>query len=428
MKIKRFMDSDMRHVLRRVREEQGPDAVILSNRQVDGGIEVITAVDYDEALIQQALGSQPPASDEVPNAPDVFPDPIEDVVPDVAEIEVLSAELNKVDDRQSLVESSPEASLDCAREPALDEMRSEISSLRGLLETQLSGLVWKDKTRRSPLQAQLLRNLSKIGLAPDIANIIANRTGPIENDKSLWREPLLTLTQTIPVAKDSLLQEGGIAALIGPTGVGKTTTIAKMAAQYAMNFGTDDIALICADAYRIGAKEHLAAFANIIGVHVHAASTDDELTALLERLSSKKLVLIDTEGMSQRDRNLSSRLAAFGSNSNRVNFYLTLSAASQEAGLDETLRGFNKVPLAGAIVTKVDEAGQLGCVISTIIRHNLPLAYLSDGQRVPDDLHPAEKKRLWLVNQAVECIQASEPQVSERLMAEKYTEVGAANV
>ncbi|MGI9205872.1 MAG: flagellar biosynthesis protein FlhF [Woeseiaceae bacterium] len=428
MKIKRFMDSDMRNVLRRVREEQGPDAVILSNRQIEGGIEVITAVDYDEALVQQALGPQPAVGDEVPVAADIPTIPLEDAVSDVAEIEVLSSDFTDVDGSRSATATLRETPASSTEEPALSEMRSEISSLRGLLETQLSGLVWKDKTRRNPLQAQLLRNLSKIGIAPDIANIIANRTGPIENDKSLWREPLLTLTQTIPVADDKLLQTGGIAALIGPTGVGKTTTIAKIAAQYAMNFGTDDIALICADAYRIGAKEHLTAFANIIGVPVHAASTNDEVTALLSRLSSKKLVLIDTEGMSQRDRNLSARLAAFGSNSERVNFYLTLSAASQEAGLDETLRRFNKVPLAGAIVTKVDEAGQLGCVISTIIRHNLPIAYLSDGQRVPDDLHPAEKKRLWLVNQAVECIQASEPQVNERLMAEKYTEVSAANV
>lgn len=428
MKIKRFMDSDMRNVLRRVREEQGPDAVILSNRQVDGGIEVITAVDYDESLVQQALGSQPPAASATSDAAVAPARAIDDAVPDVAEIEVLSADLKKVDNLQSAAENVAATPSSSQGEPAIAEMRSEISSLRGLLETQLSGLVWKDKTRRNPLQAQLLRNLSKIGLAPDIANIIANRTGPIENDKALWREPLLTLTQTIPVVDDKLLQSGGIAALIGPTGVGKTTTIAKIAAQYAMSFGTDDIALICADAYRIGAMEHLAAFANIIGVPVHSASTDDELTALLTRLSSKKLVLIDTEGMSQRDRNLTSRLAAFGNNSERVKFYLTLSAASQEAGLDETLRAFDKVPLAGAIVTKVDEAGQLGCVISTIIRHNLPLAYLSDGQRVPDDLHPAEKKRLWLVNQAVECIQASEPQVNERLMAENYTEVSVANV
>ena len=148
---------------------------------------------------------------------------------------------------------------------------------------------------------------------------------------------------------------------------------------------------------------------------------------MLDRHKSKKLVLIDTEGLSQRDNDLSSKLASYGSNSDRVKFYLTLSAASQEAGLDETLRQFNKVPLAGAIVTKVDEAGQLGCVISTLVRNNLPFAYLSDGQRVPDDLYAAQKKKLWLVNQAVECMEFSEPQVNERIMAESYSNVRVAN-
>ena len=436
MKIKRFMDSDMRHVLRRVREEQGPDAVILSNRRVDGGIEVISAIDYDEALVQQALGSQPGGSDDYSELVDVFPDTAEitsEIIPEsvseaAPDIEIVDADLRPV--RAAIDESKDKRIAPPRRnsdEPALLQMSSELSSLRGLLETQLSGLVWKDKTRRSPIQAQLLRNLSQIGLAPDIATIIANRTRPIKTDKDLWREPLVTLAQAIPVVADTLMRDGGIAALIGPTGVGKTTTIAKIAAQYAMQHGSDDIALICADAYRIGAKEHLMAFANIIGVAVHSASTDDELTAILNRLSTKKLILIDTEGLSQRDLDLSSRLAAFGNNVDRVKFYLTLSAATQEAGLDEISRRFNKVPLAGAIVTKVDEAGQLGCVISAVIRHNLPIAYLADGQRVPDDLYAADKKKLWLVNQAVECMQASEPKINERIMAENYIEANVAN-
>ncbi len=426
MKIKRFMDKDMRHVLRRVRDEQGPDAVILSNRRVEGGIEVITAVDYDEALVQQALGSQPDFA--TANLPAGGFSPASDE-PDVPEtdIDVLSAELKPV------IPDADEPSLQVtdarqwSAEPVIARMNEEISSMRHLLETQLSGLIWKDKSSRSPLQAQMLRNLSRIGLAPDVASIIANRTAPIKNSKELWREPLRTLTQTIPVAEERLLSEGGVAALIGPTGVGKTTTIAKIAARFAMLHGSDEIALVCADAYRIGAREHLMAFANIIGAKVHAASTSEELLRLLDRLKSKRLVLIDTEGMSQRDMDLSSRLAAYGQYTDRVKFFLTLSAASQETGLDETVRRFNRVPLAGVVATKVDEAGQLGCILSTVIRHNLPLAYVSDGQRVPDDLHAAEKKRLWLINQAVECMEASEPKVSERVMAENYTEVCSSN-
>lgn len=423
MKIKRFMDTDMRQVLRQVRQDQGPDAVILSNRRVDGGIEVIAAVDYDESLMQTSLGSQPEPTthvDEIPNREMATLPGGEKGIDSVDSCKVINADL-------AAAESSDHNDNVWSQEPTLVQMRSEMSSMRSLLETQLSGLVWKESSRRAPLRAQMLRNLSRIGIAPDVALMIANRTPPVEDPKELWRAPLVTLAHAIPTTEDDLLTSGGVAALIGPTGVGKTTTIAKIAVRFAMTHGSDEIALICADAYRIGAKEHLAAFANIIGVNVHAASSSDELSALLDRHKSKKLVLIDTEGLSQRDQDLSSKLASYGSNSDRVRFYLTLSAASQEAGLDETLRQFNKVPLAGAIVTKVDEAGQLGCVISTLTRNNLPFAYLSDGQRVPDDLYAAHKKKLWLVNHAVECVETSEPRVDERIMAESYAHLGVAN-
>ena len=332
MKIKRFTDTDMRHVLRRVREDQGPDAVILSNRRVEGGIEVITAVDYDEALMQHALGS--PASASADTGSTAEPNEVEQVeaaaaAADVAQdVEVLSSDLDStIADDDSIA--------DIGDESTLAAMKSEISSLRGLLETQLSGLVWKERTRNAPVRAQVLRNLSRIGIAPDIANIVVNRLGPIKDNKQLWRAPLTSLAQMLPVVDDELIKRGGVAALIGPTGVGKTTTIAKIAARYAMTCGSDEIALISADAYRIGAREHLMAFGNIIGVNVQSAASSDELRDLLDRFRNKKLVLIDTEGTSQRDRQLSDRLAAYGANADRVNFYLTLSASTQESGLDE---------------------------------------------------------------------------------------------
>jgi flagellar biosynthesis protein FlhF len=306
-------------------------------------------------------------------------------------------------------------------------MQNEIASLRDLLETQLSSLVWKDVSRRSPLRAQILRNMTRLGLAPDVANIIVDRLEPINEIKNIWQAPLAAIAQTLSVADDRLMQDGGVFALIGPTGVGKTTTIAKIAAQFAMQNWPDDIALISADSYRIGAKEHLMAFANIIGVKVHSASSSEELSDLLDRLKDKKLVLIDTEGRSPRDRELASRLAAYGRNQDRVRFYLTLSAASQEAGLDEAVREFNKVPLEGCIVTKIDEAAQLGCVISTLIRHDLRASWFSDGQRIPEDLHAAAHKRLWLANQAVECMERSQPKINERIMAEQYAQMRHAN-
>ncbi len=430
MKIKRYVDTDMRHVLRRVRQDQGPDAVILSNRRVDDGIEVIAAIDYDEALIQQAVRAQPAgggaeaaagASDEADHRES------REEASRAASAGVAAAVASTLEPTQDADRDDGHRHRTPPSEASLADVRSELSSLRELVESQFSGLLWKDGARRSPMRAQILRNLARLGVAPDVANIVVNRLEPIQEVKQIWRSPLAELAQLIPTSADRLLSDGGTVALIGPTGVGKTTTIAKIAARYSMQHGSDDVALICADAYRIGAREHLTAFGNIIGVKVHAASTSAELSSLLDRLRSKRLILIDTEGMSQRDIDLSDRLAAYGRNEERVRFYLTLSAAGQEAALDETIRRFKKVPLSAAIVTKIDEAAQLGCVISVLIRHDLPAVWLSDGQRVPDDLHAAARKKLMLVNRAVECMEASDPRVDEVTMAERYAQVSIAN-
>jgi len=411
VKIKRYLDKDMKHVLRRVREDQGPDAVILSNRRVEDGIEVIAAIDYDEALVRHAIGDS--AAAEKPISSDV----LASIAEDDETIETSSAKVLSADLMSRPVQG----------DVALADMRSEIASLRGLLETQLGGLVWKDTSERQPLRAQVLRNLTCLGIAPDVANIIVDRLGPIDDVRNIWNAPLTMLAQTLPVVDEDLLEKGGAIALVGPTGVGKTTTIAKIAARYAMHHWSDDIALVCADSYRIGAKEHLQAFANIIGCQVFAASSYEDLEHMLIRLKDKKLVLIDTEGRSQRDRDLSSRLAAYGQARDRVRFYLTLSAATQEAALDETVREFNRVPLEGCIVTKIDEAAQLGCVMSALIRNDLPAAWFSDGQRVPEDLHAANRKKLWLVNEAVACMESTQPRIDERVMAQRFTTAGVAH-
>lgn len=410
MKIKRYLDKDMRHVLRRVREDQGPDAVILSNRRVEDGIEVIAALDYDEALVRHAIGID---SDKGP-ASDIKID--RDALAGIAEDDFVPASTPKTEIVSTELRPQP-----------LKEMQAEISSMRGLLETQLSGLIWKEGAERAPLRAQMLRNLAHLGIAPDIASIVIDRLEPVTDVKRLWHAPLMKLAQAVPVKDDQLLEQGGTYALIGPTGVGKTTTIAKIAARFAMTYSADEIALISADSYRIGAKEHLMAFANIIGANVYSASTSDELGELLIQQRKKRLVLIDTEGRSPRDRELAHRLAAYGDNSERVKFYLTLSAATQEAALDEAMRQFSRVPLEGCIVTKIDEAAQLGCIISAMIRHDLPACWLSDGQRIPDDIYAAARKKMWLINQAVDCLEYAQPQINERTMAETYSEANRAN-
>ena len=428
MKIKRYLDKDMRNVLKRVREDQGPDAVILSNRRVEEGIEVIAAIDYDEALVRHAVGAR--SEDKaVINSDALAKIAEDDVAPtpmpaaDKGEPSVVASSLapaaNEPDDKA--------AALDIEKHQVLDGLRDEISSLKGMLETRLSDLAWQTTTERDPMRAQVLRNLARLGVAPDTASMLLNRLGPIEDVRRLWQEPLMELARMIPVADNSLLEHGGTFALIGPTGVGKTTTIAKLAARFAMQHGADQIALVSADAYRVGAREHLAAFANIIGAKVFPASNANELQDILAGLDRYKLVLIDTEGRSQRDRDLATRLAAWGDHQSRVRYYLTLSAATQESALDEIVTSFRDVPLEGAVVTKIDEAGQLGCVLSALIRHDLPAAWLSDGQRIPEDLHSATKKKMWLANQAVECFENSQPRLNEAVLADLYNRTSVAN-
>ncbi len=425
MKIKRYLDKDMRHVLRRVREDQGPDAVILSNRRVDDGIEVIAAIDYDEALVRHAIGLdvEDGAASEVLIDSDVLAEIAEDdfVPGEAAAPEVLAAELNGLRQAELASRLSGPIADDQQDDSALKNVQDEITSLRGLIETQLSGLVWKDTSGRSPHRAQILRNLAKLGIAPDVAHMILDRLAPVTDSKSLWHAPLKEVADMVPVKSDGLMEHGGTFALIGPTGVGKTTTIAKLATRFALQHGADEIALISADSYRIGAKEHLMAFANIIGSKVYSASNAEELTDLLMQLRNKRLILIDTEGRSPRDRDLTQQLAAYGSNQDRVRFYLTLSAATQEAALDEAIRSFRQVPLEGCIVTKIDEAAQLGCVMGALIRHDLPACWFSNGQHIPDDLCEAGRRKFWLINQAIDCLKTSRPRIGERAMAENYS-------
>lgn len=413
MKIKRYLDKDMRRVLRQVREDQGPDAVILSNRRVEQGIEVIAAIDYDDSLVRHAIGNHESA------AAGFATPPIETVnTRPTAEIDVPADDALCADEPVAAARNLP-------RDAVTRTVQDELSSLRGLLETQMAGLIWKETTEKSPIRAQMFRNLARLGVAADIANAVIESLEPVDEVRRLWHAPLTALAKLVPVRDDVLLQDGGVVALVGPTGVGKTTTIAKIAARYAMTHADDGIALVSADAYRIGAREHLSAFANIIGTKVYTANSPDELTGLLGELRSKRLVLIDTEGRSPRDRDLAGRLATHASQRDRVSFYLTLSAASQEAAIDEAIREFRRIPLAGCIITKIDEAAQLGGVLSSLIRNDLPACWLSDGQHIPDDLYAAGRKRMWLVNRAVDCLEHHVPVIDDRFMAARHA-MGAA--
>jgi flagellar biosynthesis protein FlhF len=287
------------------------------------------------------------------------------------------------------------AGADDARGLAL--MQRELKDIRMLLESGLANLSWHDRRRREPLRSSILEQLSAMDIAPDVAAALAAQMPARTDLKDTSKLPLALLLQHLPVVENLSTAGGGVIAVVGPTGAGKTTTIAKLASRWAIKHGGDDLALVSTDAYRIGAREQLMTHARILGAAMHAPNSGKELARVLERCKSKRLVLIDTAGMGPRDVRLPEQLAALKEGAAPANVFLALPAHGEGHALEEIVRAFSGVSPAACIITKVDESASLGAVISATVRHKLKIAFVCNGQRVPDDLHAAYLKRAWLV-------------------------------
>jgi len=392
MKIKRFFARDMRQVIRNIREELGSDAVILSNRKVEGGIEIVSAVDYDEALFTDMTGSSP-GREPGRNIQDSEAESVNFTNPD-AEVSETARPGKK--SRQ----------VEWMEDPMLVQMSGELKTLRDVLESQLSHLSQSDAQRRDPEHAAVFRRLEKLGIEVDLAHEFISQLDPGLDLESSWRQSLGYISHQLQVTSDDILSRGGVVALVGPTGVGKTTTIAKLAARFSLRHGNRQVALISADSYRIGAQEQLQNFGRILDVPTYSVNNACELSDRLQDLHDKRLVLIDTAGMSQRDMRLTEQLQTLDACSSLIKTYLVMSANTQTSTLNEVIRSFRKSNLKGCILSKLDETTSLGGAISTILRYQLPIAYISDGQRVPEDLYPARSHTL--VSKAVTLMQQQE--------------------
>ena len=403
MKIQRYTAESMRAALAQVRAEQGPDAVILSSRRIEDGIEVIAAVDYDEGLFAAATRQRTP--DPIappPPAPAIVVAPAAASPPAAPARSVPRAAAAAAPATQSPLSAMPGKAPAPELRPhfGYGEMQRELRDLRHLLETGLAGMTWNDKRLRDPEQARVLEELSALDIAPDVAMALAAlapRCTSVDNPSHV---PMALLVRHLPVLNDLSSVSGGVVAVVGPTGAGKTTTIAKLAARWCLQHGSQDLALVSTDAYRIGARDQLMTYARILGTPMHAANSGKDLAHVLERLKSKKLILIDTAGMGPRDVRLAEQLAALQSGAARARVLLALPAQGEGHALEEIVKAFAPLKPLACILTKVDEAVSLGAVISTTLRHRLKIAYVCDGQRVPDDLHAARDKRIWLVSTA----------------------------
>jgi flagellar biosynthesis protein FlhF len=279
-------------------------------------------------------------------------------------------------------------------------MRRELAGLRQLLETGLAGMTWNDRRLREPAKARVLEELLAMDIAPDVATVLAARAPLRSRLKNQAHIPLALLLKHLPVVSDLASVTGGVMAIVGPTGAGKTTTIAKLASRWCMRYGNEQLALVSTDGYRIGARDQLASYARLLGVPMHAANSGKDLSKILDRLKSKTMILIDTAGMGPRDIRLAEQLSALRSGAPAARVMLALPAQGEGKALDDIVRSFAGAAPIACILTKLDEAASLGAVISTAVRHRLKIAYLCNGQRVPEDLHTAHNRRVWLVRTA----------------------------
>jgi len=386
MKIKKFIAPDIRRAIKMVRDEQGPDAVIISNRRVDGGVEIVSATDYDEGLLSRLDDDSGAISTQINNKSEDY----------IKEPEVNDATYShpRADQSTHFASHTPQRPTNNVDETLLSEMREELKYLRNIVENRFFDLEWTNYSNSNPINAEIIKRLLNCGVSTKLARELARELPYTDNLETAWEGALQKMGTRLQLVNEDVVDKGGVIALVGPTGVGKTTTVAKLAARYAMRRGVRHTALITTDNYRVGAHEQLRTYGRLLDIPVRNALNKDELQTHLNDLLDKDLVLIDTAGMSQRDMRISEQLSVLKESKANIKVFLVVAATSQLAGLEETISVFRGINLDGCILTKLDEATSLGPAISAMIEQNLSLAYVSDGQRVPEDLHLARIDKL----------------------------------
>lgn len=465
MKIKRFVAPDMRQAMREVREDQGPDAVILSTRRMDDGIEIIAAVDFDEALVREAarhgapleVENRAPSASSAPKAElkpatrrsDAAPPPLPttsrrdddgvsvslshralpprmEPVVEAPVARMPQAQAKALEEKPAPLETAPNgaaAEVSASIHPLLERamqdtarVRAELGSLRDLLETQLSSLIWNDLERRQPMRARVLREMTRLGIEPDVARQLVGEL-PVEiNAEQARYLPLGVLSRSLSISPRDHAERRGVTALVGPTGVGKTTTIAKLAARAVMRNGASQVALVSTDHYRIGAAAQLEHYGRLLGVRVYPAYDADSLRHVLELLRGHHTVLVDTAGLAGGDPRLAEQLEVLG-NGGDLRACLVMAANAHASSLDEAVRAYLPVKPHACILTKLDEAPSLGGALSVLIRHRLALDYVTDGQRVPEDIATADAR--VLVCRAAQVLKGSAP-ADDVMMADRF--------
>ncbi|MFZ6845217.1 flagellar biosynthesis protein FlhF [Undibacterium sp. RuTC16W] len=383
MNVRKFSANTSREAIRLVRDALGSDAVILSNRNVDGRVEILVMADE----VVSSLVTPEHKKVMVPDVPRFTPRFTSDDSPQ-------QYTANNIGHFDS--EMAPQVS-----PGEISAVMNEIRSMRGMLEAQLAELSWTHTQKRQPKKAEILREMLATGFSASLSRFLIEKMPESDNVVSSldWIKAILNKNLSTISNESEILEKGGVYALIGPTGVGKTTTTAKLAARCVMRHGPAKLALITTDGYRIGGYEQLRIYGKILGVMVHSVKDESDLRIALSELKNKHTVLIDTVGVSQRDKMVAEQIAMLSGADSNVKRLLCLNATSTGETLSEVVRAYQgKGDLAGCILTKLDEAATIGGVLDIAVRQKLNVYYVASGQRVPEDLHVANKQ--YLVDRA----------------------------
>ncbi|MBL4744091.1 MAG: flagellar biosynthesis protein FlhF [Cycloclasticus sp.] len=391
MKIKRFFAPDMREALRLVKEELGADAVILSNNRVDNGVEVVAAKDYDEQAIRDAANDKESQLDA--RLDEALKEDRVSIDWNEPPKQTFREDYNPVKRKliKPVAERKPrlrvEKKPEWIEDPAIKAVKHELDMMRQEFRTTLNELSWADKTHQNPVRIDVIRRLLDTGFSKRLSVKLAETIVADTELEQAWLSCLKLVSDSLPILENNILDEGGLVALVGPTGVGKTTTIAKIAARFRMRHGADQLALITTDNFRIGAHEQLSNFARILGVPMRVASTPDDFHDALTDFVDKRLVLIDTAGMSQRDLRMTKQFKLLRNEQFKIDNYLVISATTEARAMREVVKTFADAKPKGCILSKLDEIDCPGSALSAIIEQQLSLVFVTDGQRVPEDLH-----------------------------------------
>ena len=367
MKMQKYTAPDMRSALRKVRSEHGPDALILWTRRTAGVVELTVATDPEAVANAEILTQATRAA-----GADTVAIPVRSVSRPVAVPPAII----------------PPA---VAGSAAID---SELKSLRHLLETQLAALAWNDLTRRAPVKASLMREFASLGLDRELgASLLESVTSDDELDRAR-QQVLAAFGDRVMTIDDRWTTQGGVLSLVGSPGSGKSSAVAGIAARWVLRNGPNGAVLVSAGDPRFGAFEQLARLGRLLGIPTYQVEEIEALPALLTRLGEQRLVLVDTGATGSRSDDPSVEERNFATLRSIGSIAAVLPATLQATAARQIAARYARLGVTACIATRLDEAASLGGLLSAVISAALPLVYVTDGTRLPDDLRPARSDEL----------------------------------